>query len=80
MGQAPTLQLDDGRALTQSVSIWRCLQQLYPDPPLFGEDAFNAAEIDTLIRRVEDPPCRGSAVSRCACSGPSAGCGGMRTR
>lgn len=52
-GQVPTLVLDDGRCLSESVSICRYLEALYPDPPLFGRDAFEAAEIDQWIRRVE---------------------------
>lgn len=53
MGQVPVLQLDDGRVLTESVSICRYLDALYPDPPLFGVDAFNAADIDNWLRRIE---------------------------
>ncbi|MBU6372404.1 MAG: glutathione S-transferase family protein [Alphaproteobacteria bacterium] len=53
MGQAPTLLLDDGRALTESVSICRYFESLHPEPPLFGVDAYNAAEIDVWLRRVE---------------------------
>jgi glutathione S-transferase len=52
-GQVPTLVLDDGRSLSESVSICRYLESLNPDPPLFGRDAFEAAEIDQWIRRVE---------------------------
>jgi len=52
-GQVPTLVLDDGRTLSESVSICRYLEALHPDPPLFGRDAFEAAEVDQWIRRVE---------------------------
>lgn len=52
-GQVPTLVLDDGRALSESVSICRYLEALHPDPPLFGSSAFETAEIDQWIRRVE---------------------------
>lgn len=53
LGQVPTLQLDDGRVLTESVAICRYIEALHPDPPLFGVDAFNAADIDNWTRRVE---------------------------
>jgi len=53
LGQVPTLQLDDGRVLTESLSICRYLDALHPEPPLFGTDPFNCAEIDMLTRRVE---------------------------
>lgn len=52
-GQLPVLELDDGRFLSESVAICRYLEALHPDPPLFGEDAFAAAETDMWIRRVE---------------------------
>lgn len=53
-GQVPTLVLDDGRTLSESVSICRYLDAVCPTPPLFGGgDAFAAATIDQWIRRVE---------------------------
>ncbi len=53
VGQVPTLVLDDGRSLSESVAICRYLDVLHPEPPLFGGDAFAAAGIDQWIRRVE---------------------------
>ena len=47
------LELEDGRALSESVAICRYLDALYPDPPLFGRDPFEIAEVDMWIRRVE---------------------------
>lgn len=52
-GQIPTLELDNGRTLSESVSICRYLDALHLQPPLFGTDAFTAAEVDQWIRRVE---------------------------
>ena len=52
-GQLPVLELADGRFLSESVAICRFLDALNPQPPLFGADAFAAAEIDMWIRRVE---------------------------
>lgn len=53
LGQLPTLELDDGTFLSESVSICRYLEGLYPEKPLFGRDAKHAALIDMWIRRVE---------------------------
>ena len=52
-GQIPTLVLDDGRVLTETVAICRYIEQLHSEPPLFGVDAFNIAEVDMWTRRVE---------------------------
>ena len=52
-GQVPTLVLDDGRTLSETVSICRYLEALHPEPALFGRGAFEAAEVDQWIRRVE---------------------------
>ena len=52
-GQIPVLELDDGRTLSETVSICRYFEALHPQPPLFGEDAFEQAQIDMWIRRVE---------------------------
>ena len=52
-GQIPVLELDDGRTLSETVSICRYLEALHPTPPLFGADAFARAEVDMWTRRVE---------------------------
>ena len=53
LGQVPTLELDDGRRLSESVSICRYLEALHPRPALFGTQAFEQAFIDQWIRRIE---------------------------
>jgi len=53
LGQVPTLELDDGTTISESVSICRYLDTLHPAPPMFGADALEAARIDMTIRRVE---------------------------
>jgi glutathione S-transferase len=53
LGQVPTLELDDGRTISETVSICRYLEAVHPRPPLFGADAFDSATIDMWIRRVE---------------------------
>jgi len=52
-GQIPVLELDDARVLSETVAICRYLESLYPDPPLFGGDPFETAEIEMWTRRVE---------------------------
>lgn len=52
-GQIPLLELDDGRVLSETVAICRYLESLHPDPPMFGRDPFESAEIEMWIRRVE---------------------------
>lgn len=53
LGQVPTLVLDDGTAISESVSICRYLESLHPTPPLFGVTALEQALVDMWIRRVE---------------------------
>ena len=52
-GQVPTLELDDGRFLSETVSICRYLESLHPEPPMFGRNALEQALVDQWIRRVE---------------------------
>ena len=52
-GQVPFLELDDGRVISETISICRYLDELHPEPPLFGTSAFERAETDMWIRRVE---------------------------
>ena len=53
LGQIPTLELDDGSTLSESVAICRYFQDLHPRPVLFGETALEKARVDMWIRRVE---------------------------
>lgn len=53
LGQVPTLVLDDGTAISESVSICRYLEGLHPTPSLFGVTAMDQATIDMWIRRIE---------------------------
>ena len=53
LGQLPTLVLDDGTAISETVSICRYLESLHPTPALFGTTAVQQALIDMWIRRVE---------------------------
>jgi len=49
----PALVLDDGTVLTESVAICRYLEELHPQPPLFGTDARDKAIVEMWHRRVE---------------------------
>src|ERR1700679_659719 len=53
LGQLPVLELDDGRLLSESVSICRYLEELHPTPSLFGQDAWERACVDMWTRRIE---------------------------
>jgi glutathione S-transferase len=53
LGQLPTLELDDGTYLSETVAICRYLESLYPTPPMFGTTPLETARIDMLTRRVE---------------------------
>ncbi len=52
-GQTPTLLLDDGTALAESVAIVEYLEELHPDPPLIGATPRQRAETRQWQRRIE---------------------------
>jgi glutathione S-transferase len=52
-GTVPVLELDDGTCISESVAICRYFEEEHPDPPLFGRDARDKAEIEMWNRRVE---------------------------
>ena len=47
------LELDDGRFLTESVAICRYLEELHPEPNLFGATALERAFVEMWDRRME---------------------------
>jgi glutathione S-transferase len=51
--RVPTLVLDDGTAIAESVAICRYFEEAYPDPPLFGTDAKGKAIVEMWNRRME---------------------------
>ncbi len=53
LAQIPTLELDDGRCLTESRAICQYLEALHPEPNLMGRDAFERAFIEMWDRRME---------------------------
>lgn len=53
LGQTPVLELDEGTCLSETVSICRYLESVYPEPNLFGAPGLEAALVDMWVRRVE---------------------------
>lgn len=53
MGGLPVLELDDGSHIAESVAICRYFEELQPDPPLFGTDARDRANVEMWQRRME---------------------------
>jgi glutathione S-transferase len=51
--QLPSLLLDDGTLIDDSVAICRYFEALHPDPPLFGHDAREIGLVEAWIRRIE---------------------------
>ena len=52
-GQMPSLELDDGRYLAETVAICEYLEELHPEPPLVGTTPEERAETRMWQRRVE---------------------------
>ena len=63
LGQVPVLELDDGTTLSESVSICRYLEELYPTPSLFGTHCARAR----ASRHVD--PAHGVRVDAADCGG-----------
>jgi glutathione S-transferase len=53
MGTMPLLELDDGTQLAESVAICRYIEELHPEPPLFGTTPIERALIEMWNRRME---------------------------
>jgi glutathione S-transferase len=53
LGMVPVLELDDGRLLRESMAIMRYLDELHPDPPLFGTDPWSRAQVEMWSRHAE---------------------------
>jgi glutathione S-transferase len=53
LGRVPVLELDDGRVLTESDAIIEYLEELHPEPPLLGRDAWQRAKTREAERVVE---------------------------
>jgi len=53
LGSIPVLELDDGICIAESVAICRYLEELHPEPALFGRSALGRARVEMWNRRVE---------------------------
>jgi glutathione S-transferase len=53
LGQVPTLELDDGTAISETVAICRYFEETQPEPSLFGKTAVEKATVDMWVRRIE---------------------------
>lgn len=53
LGQLPVLETDDGQYISESLAICRYFESLHPQNPLFGESAYEIAQIEMWIRRSE---------------------------
>ncbi len=49
----PVLELGDGRVLRESMAICRYMEELHPEPNLFGQDAWERAQIEMWNRHAE---------------------------
>ncbi len=52
-GVVPTLMLDDGQMLDESIAICRYIEGLHPEPNLFGASPWEAADVERWQRRME---------------------------
>jgi glutathione S-transferase len=53
LGQVPTLELEDGTTISETVAICRYFEVLHPTPPLFGVTALEQANVEMWTRRAE---------------------------
>lgn len=53
LGKVPALELDDGTVIAETVTICRYLEELHPEPALFGADAKERALVDMWQRFAE---------------------------
>ena len=52
-GGVPTLELDDGACISETVAICRYFEERHPEPRLMGEKPQEKAEIEMWQRRIE---------------------------
>jgi len=52
-GAVPILELDDGTAIPESLVIIEYFEELYPEPPLLGQDPLTRALVRAWERRCE---------------------------
>ena len=52
-GLLPTLELDDGNRIDETIAICRYIEETQPEPNLMGRDALEKAQIESWQRRME---------------------------
>ena len=53
IGTLPVLELDDGTIISESIAICRYFEEDVPDPPLFGRNRLERAQVEMWTRRME---------------------------
>jgi glutathione S-transferase len=53
MQQVPVLVLDDGTAISETMAICRYIEELHPEPSLFGRTPLERAMVEMWNRRIE---------------------------
>ena len=53
LGQVPVLELDDGSTLSESIAICRYLEELHPQPEMFGATPWQRAQVEMWMRRLK---------------------------
>ncbi len=51
--RVPALVLDDGSVIRESIAICRYIEELHPQPALFGRDALERAQVEMYQRLME---------------------------
>lgn len=51
--RVPALQLDDGNVIRESIAICRYIEELHPEPALFGRSALERAQVEMYQRLME---------------------------
>ena len=52
-GLLPTLELDDGNRIDETIAICRYIEETQPEPNLMGQDALEKAQIESWQRHME---------------------------
>lgn len=53
MMQTPAFETDDGKPIVEITAICEYLEELYPNPPLIGSNAYERAETRMWVRRLD---------------------------
>ncbi len=53
LGQIPTLELDDGTTISESIAICQYFEDTHPEPALFGRGALEKSQVTMWVWRIE---------------------------